>query len=84
MRFRLGPLHPKSHLHLSVHKCAVLVLAAAEDSIFRPEGYRDVFQPLARATVEIIPGIDHFQLVTSDDLALRVGEWQQELFMRCP
>ena len=55
--------------------CPVLVLAAERDSIFRSEGYREVFEPLARATVEIIPAIDHFQLVTSEELPRRVARW---------
>jgi pimeloyl-ACP methyl ester carboxylesterase len=44
--------------------CPLLVLAAEQDSIFR-----------SRATVEIIPAIDHFQLVTSDELPRRIAEW---------
>jgi len=59
--------------------CPLLVVAAAEDSIFRAEGYREVFKPLAGATVEVIPGIDHFQLVTSDEPVWRIGAWWRQL-----
>jgi alpha-beta hydrolase superfamily lysophospholipase len=55
--------------------CPVLVLAAEHDSIFRSEGYPDVFGPLSRATVEIIPAIDHFQLAVSDHVPRRIGIW---------
>nr|GAJ32392.1 lysophospholipase [Bradyrhizobium sp. DOA9] len=55
--------------------CPVLVLAAARDSIFRSEGYREVFEPLRHASVEIIPAIDHFQLVTSSDVPRRIAHW---------
>ncbi|AWM03844.1 alpha/beta hydrolase [Bradyrhizobium amphicarpaeae] len=58
--------------------CPVLVLAAERDSIFRSEGYRTIFEPLARATVEVIPAIDHFQLVTSEEGPPRVARWLKE------
>jgi len=61
-------------------ECPVLVLAAERDSIFLSTGYREVFDPLARATVEIIPAIDHFQLVTSREVPGRVAQWLTEAF----
>jgi alpha-beta hydrolase superfamily lysophospholipase len=55
--------------------CPVLVLAAENDSIFRAEGYAEVFGSLSQATVETIPAIDHFQLAVSDQVPRRIGTW---------
>lgn len=55
--------------------CPVLVMAAERDSIFRSEGYREVLEPLPHASVEIIPAIDHFQLVTSPEVPRRIARW---------
>jgi len=53
----------------------VLVIAAEKDSIFRSDGYKDVFMDQAQVAIEIIPGIDHFQLSTSDEVPRRMGVW---------
>jgi pimeloyl-ACP methyl ester carboxylesterase len=55
--------------------CPVLVLAAENDSIFRSAGYPEIFAHAPHATVDIIPDIDHFQLVVSDDLPRRISAW---------
>lgn len=58
--------------------CPVLVLAAQQDSIFRSDGYRAVFADLPSAIVRIIPAIDHFQLVASDDVPREIADWLAE------
>ncbi len=62
--------------------CPVLVMAAERDSIFRSEGYREVFEPLPQANVEIIPAIDHFQLVTSPEVPHQIARWLSEIVAR--
>ncbi|MDR2240245.1 MAG: alpha/beta hydrolase [Zoogloeaceae bacterium] len=56
----------------------VLVVAAGKDVIFRSDGYKAVFKNLPRASVEILPGIDHFQLSTSDEALKRMEAWLRE------
>ena len=53
----------------------ILIVAAENDSIFLPDGYKDVFKNSPQAAVEIIPGINHFQLATSDEVPKRIDDW---------
>ena len=55
--------------------CPVLVIAAQKDLIFRSDGYAEIFSPLQQATVEIIAGINHFQLASSDEVPRRTSIW---------
>lgn len=56
-------------------ECPVLVLAAARDSIFRSEGYPEVFKAAKNATTQIVAEIDHFELATSDEVPKRFSAW---------
>lgn len=55
--------------------CPTLVLAAGKDPIFRSEGYPEIFKSKNDASVQIIDDIDHFELVTSDEVPRRVAAW---------
>lgn len=59
--------------------CPALVLAAQNDSIFNSAGYAEIFASAPRATVEVLPDINHFQLVVSDDVPQRIGAWIAQL-----
>lgn len=71
---------PDWRAEISRIDCPVLVLAAERDSIFRSAGYSEVFGSLPRAIVEVIPAIDHFQLVTSREVPSRIARWVNETF----
>lgn len=53
----------------------VLVLAAENDPIFVPEGYREVFRPLKHAEVDVLPKVNHFELAISEETARRIADW---------
>lgn len=53
----------------------ILIVAAENDSIFRSDGYKDIFRNVRQATVEIISAIDHFQLSTSDEVPGLIDTW---------
>jgi alpha-beta hydrolase superfamily lysophospholipase len=55
--------------------CPILILGAEKDVIFRSEGYHEVFKFAKQATTQIVAGIDHFQLATSDQVVEHFAAW---------
>jgi pimeloyl-ACP methyl ester carboxylesterase len=55
--------------------CPTIVLAAEMDAIFRSERYAEVFRLSKQASTQIVAGINHFQLATSDEVATRIATW---------
>lgn len=53
----------------------VLVLGAENDVIFRSEGYAAAFKGNPKATVDIVPGVGHFELSLSDEAPGRFARW---------
>lgn len=55
--------------------CPTLVIAAAEDPIFRSQGYPEVFKFARTADVQIIPNLSHFNLVADERVVQRIATW---------
>lgn len=53
----------------------ILVLGAEKDVIFRSEGYTAAFAGNAKAKVDIVPGVGHFELSLSDEAPRRFAHW---------
>ncbi len=53
----------------------IYVLGAEKDVIFRSDGYKPAFAGNAKAEVEIVPGLGHFELSLSDVAAERFARW---------
>lgn len=57
----------------------VLVIGAANDPIFRSQGYPEVFGHAAKAEVQIIPDISHFQLAVDEQVPQRIAKWLNQV-----
>lgn len=55
--------------------CPTLVIAAAKDSIFRSQGYPEVFKLASKADVQIVPNLSHFHLVVDEQVVERIVKW---------
>jgi non-heme chloroperoxidase len=66
----------KDIAHLSI---PTLVIGAADDSIFRSEGYPEVFTMARKADVQIVPNQTHFNLVADENVVERIGTWLQQV-----
>jgi alpha-beta hydrolase superfamily lysophospholipase len=53
----------------------ILVLGAEKDVIFRSEGYQAAFAGNPKATVDIVPGVGHFELSLMDEAPVRFARW---------
>ena len=55
--------------------CPTLVIAAAEDSIFRSQGYAEVFKLASKADVQVVPNLTHFHLAVDEQVVERIAKW---------
>lgn len=46
--------------------CPIFVIGAKEDSIFRAEGYQEIFEGNPKATVHLEDGVTHFEVIMSE------------------
>ncbi|WP_269883346.1 alpha/beta fold hydrolase [Paenibacillus gyeongsangnamensis] len=52
-----------------------LVLVSGEDEVFLPEAYAPLYAKYCKAEVEVLPGHDHDEIVSSDKALEAVRAW---------
>ena len=60
----------------------ILVITAENDSIFYPDGYKDIFKNNHRTTIKSISDSNHFELSTSDEVPNIINDWLQGITRR--
>ena len=64
-----------------INSC-ILVITAENDSIFYPDGYKDIFKNNHRTTIKSISDSNHFELSTSDEVPNIINDWLQGITRR--